>query len=794
MSRTTRKRGARPVWILPPLMLAPGWGRRFSPSASGGRTRNPEEPALKPFFEASTDPMLTLDSGHVVLDANAAALRFLGVPRDRVVGASALEIDLLARLLTAGSILQRLKTDPPPIADEIMVSDSEGQAVQCRLEAIPFTHGRVVLHLHDTTAVLRARAAQHSAERLQHAVFDALPEVAWTMALPEERLLEVSPAVERLFGYQPSAFREHPELWNELVHPADRERVRDELRRGISGGRPFEIHFTGMHRDHHDLPHLVNRVIPVSDERGWVDRCEGLIEDRGSEHKLEATLRDTEANLRHTLDAVASGVLVVRPGERGVEVAVCNRRMADMLKLDEPIKPGTPLAQAPDALRAVAYGSNSESGFERRLLSEEIRDEVAEFQDPHRVLRRFAGPVRDAYGGVMGRIVTVEDVTSSYLMHRRLTYAQKMESMGRLAGGVAHDFNNLLGTMLGFGALLLEQTPEDDARREPLTEIVQAAERASRLTQALLSFSRSARFERLPVQLNRVIEDSYQLVRSAVEPSVAIELRLDSGLPNVLGDALLIQQTLVNLVQEVRDRLTPGGVLHIATRIADPASIPTESGADAEERMAVLEISVSTPPAPGEHGLATVDHAPDRAGLALTMVEDVMRAHGGFLETGSATNGALFGAYFPVNAPEETPLIIPDSGIARGHETILVVDDEAGLRTLAKTGLQQRGFRVITAENGEQALQILRGSERPVDLVLLDLSMPGLSGERVLKAIRSFKPDLPVIIASGYATVESQTAWNAAGAQGFVAKPYRVQDVANKLREVLDRAHGRVSP
>src|SRR4029077_2809038 len=161
---------------------------------------------------------------------------------------------------------------------------------------------------------------------------------------------------------------------------------------------------------------------------------------------------------------------------------------------------------APKDFKKLVCGPCHEVEFERRLLSDEMRDEVAELKEPHRILRRYAGPVRDALGAVTGRIVTVEDVTAPWLLQRRLTHAQKMESMGRLAGGVAHDFNNLLGTVLGFGSLLLEQTPESDPRREPLSQIVQSAERASRLTTALLTFSRTARFERLPVQLNRVIE------------------------------------------------------------------------------------------------------------------------------------------------------------------------------------------------------------------------------------------------------------------------------------------------
>jgi PAS domain S-box-containing protein len=773
--------------LSPRLAMALGGARAFSPSDSAGES----DPILDAFFEQSVDPLLTLDASYTILEANPAAARMLKAPVEKLEGSSVLEIDLLARLVTAGSILQRLKTDSPPVSDEVSVTDAEGQPIQCRLEAIVLDDGVTLLHLHDTTAVLRVRDALRASERLHEAVLEAMPEVAWSMALPEERLLEVSGSVERLFGYQPAAFREHPSLWEEIVHPAERERVRAEFRKGIASARPFHIEFTGMHRDHRDLPFLMNHVVPVADDRGWVDRCQGFIEDLSERVALEGTLADVESHLKHVLESVSSGVAVVEPGEKSVTLALCNRRLADMLGLDEPPRPGSPLALATPELRDIVYGPHSEIEFERRILSEEIRDEVTEIEEPHRVLRRYTGPVRDSLGAVTGRIITVEDVTGPWLLQRRLTHAQKMESMGRLAGGVAHDFNNLLGTMLGFGSLLLEQTPEGDPRREALAAIVSSAERAGRLTAALLAFSRTARFERLPVQLNRIIEESYQLLRSALDPSVAMELKLDPQLPPMMGDALLLQQIVVNLVQEVRDRFAGGGSLFLKTRMLEPPETPPERSAEGgSHRMIALEVEVS--------GATPRDRAADerdreaRPGLALTIAEDIARAHSGYLVSGLGASPALFRLVFPVETPGETPLIVPEVATARGHETLLVVDDEPGLRVLASTGLKRLGFDVIVAENGERALEILHGTGHSVDLVVLDLSMPGLSGERVLRAIRGFRPDLPVVIASGYATVESQTAWNAAGAQGFVAKPYRVQDIAVKVREVLDRAHGRV--
>jgi CheY-like chemotaxis protein len=371
------------------------------------------------------------------------------------------------------------------------------------------------------------------------------------------------------------------------------------------------------------------------------------------------------------------------------------------------------------------------------------------------------------------------------MLQRRLTHAQKMESMGRLAGGVGHDFNNLMGAVLGFASLLLETTPENDPRREPLEHIQGATSQASKLAGALLAFSRESRFERVPVTLNRVIEDSYSLLRSGLDPAISIELVLDPGLPSLLGDALLFQQMIVNLALEAKERLGRSGVLRILTRMQDGPPPGAAAGADAAQRTVCVEVQGlrerEAGPAPAHVG------SPEAAGLGLSAVEDIVRAHGGYLETTHEPGKARFVVMFPVAVAERTPMLVPEVATARGHETILVVDDDAGLRHLAKSGLQQRGYDVVLAESGDRALELLRGDGCTVDLVLLDLAMPGLPGEKVLEALRRMRPDLPVIISSGYSSIESQSSWVAAGASAFVGKPYRIQDLALKLREVLDR-------
>ena len=771
-----------------PLIIGLASARHLSPSESGGGPPA-ADPGLAPFFEATADPMILFGPDFIVRMANAAASRLLRVPDGQLHGRSVLESALLARVLGGASVPQRLRGDTTVVRDEVTVTDVEDQPLQCHVEAFRLADGCVLLHLQDTTAALRARAALRTVEDLRHAAAEALPGVAWTMALPEERLLEVSPAVEQLFGHQPAGLLQKHGTWDELVHPGDRERVRAEFRAGVATGRPFDIHFTGVHHDRRDLPHLVNHVVPVRGERTWADRAHGFIEDLSARDALQQESAEARAHLRHILDAIPTGVLVARLRRGRAEVALCNRRLAGMLRLDEPIRPGTPLTRTtPDLLRLLQGGGAGESV--PRLTSEQAEEYVAELHEPLRVLRTYAGPLRDAHGTVVGRILTAEDITASWVMQRRLTQAQKMESTGRLAGGVAHDFNNLLGTVLGFGALLLEQTPETDPRHEPTAQIVNAAERASRLSLALLDFSRSARFERLPLHLNQVVEDAYQVLRSALDPSVSLALRLEPDLPLLLGDSLLLQQMLVNLVQEVREQLGAGGTLTLVTLMVEQPRPPEEARGAGEPHHAVaLEVHTT----PGSRARRAVEPAPDRAGLTLTIVEDIIRAHGGWLVTAAGPEEAAFRAVFPVDTVEEAPLLVPAAATAHGHETVLVVDDEPGLRTLARTGLQQRGFDVVAVETGEQALEILRVREPHVDVMLLDLTLPGMSGESVLRAARGLAPALPIIIASGYATVESQSSWVAAGAVGFVAKPYRVEQVAQKLREALDRRQPQVS-
>jgi PAS domain-containing protein len=255
--------------------------RYLSPDGPSGPAPGPG-PALAPFFDATADAMLVYGPDFIVVAANEAAGRLLREQRGRLRGRSVLESPLLARLLAAASVPQRLQDDTDVVRDEVTVADVEGQPLQCRLEALRQDDGRVLLHLQDTTPALRAVAALRSIEELHRAASAVLPGVTWTMALPEERLVDVSPAVERLFGYEPAALLQRPELWGELAHPGDRARIRAdpsddeharrqriELRRfQRDQARLFDLRGTAQLRERHSarfplLAQVGADVVPV---------------------------------------------------------------------------------------------------------------------------------------------------------------------------------------------------------------------------------------------------------------------------------------------------------------------------------------------------------------------------------------------------------------------------------------------------------------------------------------------------------------------------------------------------
>jgi PAS domain S-box-containing protein len=383
-------------------------------------------------------------------------------------------------------------------------------------------------------------------------------------------------------------------------------------------------------------------------------------------------------------------------------------------------------------------------------------------------------------------------------LNAQLQQAQKMEAIGILAGGVAHDFNNLLQAISGYTQLLLMNKPADHPDVDMLNAIEKASGRAASLTQQLLAFSRRVDSRLQPTSLNTLIRLVKKILDRTLPKMIHIRLALAENLAEIAADDVQIEQVLMNLALNARQAMPEGGQLTFATRNvfidhAGCAAHPdlktgeyvrlsvtdTGSGMDDKVRQHIFEPFYST------RGVG------EGSGLGLSMVYGIVKNHGGSIEcTSDAGRGTEFNMYFPVRAAETSAGVQrkdKQGDLIGGDETVLIVDDDPALVTLGQQVLERYGYHALTAESGEAALAAYRAHGECIDLVVLDLNMPGMGGEKCLSEMVRLKPDIKLILTSGYPPDGNLRETIAAAGCEFIGKPYPLNALLRKVRDVLNR-------
>ncbi|MDY6906393.1 MAG: ATP-binding protein [Thermodesulfobacteriota bacterium] len=409
---------------------------------------------------------------------------------------------------------------------------------------------------------------------------------------------------------------------------------------------------------------------------------------------------------------------------------------------------------------------------------------------------------RDDNGAVLsyeGILLDITDQKQAEADKNRLEaqfqQSQKLESIGRLAGGVAHDLNNLLSPILGYGEMLLEDTDAEDPRREPMEEIILAGERARDLVRQLLAFSRKQVLSFRTIELNTLVTGFEKLLRRTVREDIHIHLTLADSLPPVKGDTGQIEQIIMNMAVNAQDAMPHGGMLTLETAMVEldrqyadrhEEVMPgphvmlgisdTGIGMDEETRKHLFEPFFTTKPV-GEG-----------TGLGLATVYGIVKQHKGHVWVYSEPGrGTTFKVYLPVAAGArmaEKDVTVEDAAF-KGSETILLVEDNQQLRKLARALLMRRGYSVLTAANGKEALSILEDHAAPLDLLLTDVIMPDMNGRELYFRAMEIYPELKVLYMSGY--TDNVIAHHGVLDEGvqFIQKPFTVKALATKVREVL---------
>jgi two-component system cell cycle sensor histidine kinase/response regulator CckA len=390
-------------------------------------------------------------------------------------------------------------------------------------------------------------------------------------------------------------------------------------------------------------------------------------------------------------------------------------------------------------------------------------------------------------------IAILKDITERKALEKQLRQLQKMEAIGQLSGGIAHDFNNLLGVILGYSELLEEGLGQDNKFRKTAQEIKKAGQRAASLTRQLLAFSRQQMLEPRVLNLNTVVADTEKMLRRLIGEHIDITSRLAPDLGQVKADQGQIEQVIMNLAVNARDAMPDGGKLIIETRniaLDDEYALhhqPTVPGKYVE--LVVTDSGVGMDAQIQSHifePFFTTKELGKGTGLGLATVYGVVKQSGGYVWVYSEPGlGSTFKVYLPRVAEGVRHSGPGDSANApaRGSETILLVEDEESLRTLTHTMLEQNGYTVLEACGGEEALEIARVHGRPIDLLLTDMVMPGMSGYAVARSLAQVLPGLKIVYMSGY------SGFGYSGIQEsedvLLSKPFTRAVLLRKLHEVL---------
>jgi len=386
------------------------------------------------------------------------------------------------------------------------------------------------------------------------------------------------------------------------------------------------------------------------------------------------------------------------------------------------------------------------------------------------------------------------DVTHEKKLYEQLLRAQKMEAIGTLAGGIAHDFNNLLTAILGYSEIMLGMTKEGEPFHRPATIINNAAQKGADMAKKILMVTRKEKMEAKPVNINEIIHNSMELLQRSIPKNIEIVINLKEDIPQIMADPSQMQQVIMNLAVNARDAMQDGGRLIIETDVVGTENgaangIPdskgggfiklsvsdTGTGMDTETQRKIFDPFFTTK----ETGKGT--------GLGLYIVHSVISNHGGYVNLYSEPNkGTRFNIYLPITKTID----IEESDEAdniMGSETILVIDDEANVRELCKDMLEPLGYTVLLAGSGSDGINIFRAMKDKISLVIIDMIMPKMGGSEVFQALKTIKPDIKVVLCSGYshegfAGIDKLLK---SGASGFVQKPFTRHSIAQAIKKAL---------
>ena len=604
-----------------------------------------------------------------------------------------------------------------------------------------------------------------------------------------------SRSYEKVLGYTSAELKSSSSFAQ--IHSEDRDRVlqANEEARRTGVGRPLEYrirHKSGGWRV------LESTSSVIRNSKGVPEKLVIINRDITERKAASEALQRSEASFRSVVEHAPYGIFRASLTGRLLRV---NPALLNMLGYD-----------SADALLQADLGRDIFSRSEEWRRMTELLAHAEGFKDIEMEWRRSDGKlitvlcsgarVRGENGLPAYFEIFAQDITDTRVMGRQLQVAQKMEAVGRLSGGIAHDFNNLLGVIIGYSDVLKRNLAKEPQLLEYADQVAKAGQRAASLTRQLLAFSRQQVLTPAVLDLNSLVADMSRMLPRLLGEDVVMTTALAPGLGRVKADQSQIEQIIMNLAANARDAMPRGGQLRIETANVElDADYAHKHPGSRPGRYVLLSVSDSgTGMAPETlahifEPFFTTKERGQGTGLGLATVYGVVKQSDGYIWVDSSPGrGASFQIYLPRVDEERTLEVVepakPPAEALRGTETILVVEDSEPLRTLAASCLESRGFRVLSAPNGREALELAGVSAAPIDLLLTDVVMPEMNGRVLAQHLAALHARLKVLYMSGY--TDSFIAVHGVLEPGtyLIHKPFTEEALARKVREVLDAAPG----
>jgi PAS domain S-box-containing protein len=580
-----------------------------------------------------------------------------------------------------------------------------------------------------------------------------------------------------------------------FVAPDDRKRVRSTVTTALAGGpEVFAIDYRIIRGDG-TLRYLAANAVSVRDTRGTLTALRGTLQDITERTLRDSALKASEERLRAVVTNVPLVLFAI--GADGVFTLSEGHGLSRL-----GLQPGEVVGKSVfDVYQDVPeILDNVRRAMEGETMHENVRVGDLWFES-------WYTPVRGLDGLVTGIIGVSADVTERMLaeetrerMQAQLLQSQKMEAVGELAGGVAHDFNNMLTGILGNVAIVKESISLNDPLHENVDAIRTAAQEAANLTRGLLTFSRGAMVQPVALDTNASVERALGLLTQSLPESVTIVNKLQPGVWNVFMDQSQMTQTLLNLGVNARDSMEGRGILTVGTRntVVDAAYVQAHPFAHTGEFvvLSVADTGSGISPEILQHifePFFTTKPVGGGTGLGLSIVYGAAHQAGGWITVQSDPGeGALFEVYLPRLVEQLPPAAVATRAVARPCVgTVLVVEDEPIVSAVAQALLSRAGCDVLVAADGASALRTLEEHGSDVDLILLDMTMPGMTTEEILAEVRRLYQVLPVLLTSGFASTDTITQLLEAGTvQGFLPKPYETGELLRTVARLMRTTEG----